>query len=602
MADVELTYKGVVIGGLSNTGTLTMETAGKYCEANIGLAYTKSGGGGGTDVSDTTATPADVLSGKYFHIRDGSGKYGTIPTNTSEDVTVSGKTVTVDAGYYATAVSKSVADGSATTPATTVSVSPSLAVDSATGVVTASVSGSQSVTPTVSEGYVSTGTAGTVSVSGSNTLSLSTAQGGTITPTESQQTAVAAGKYTLGAVTVDAISSTYVGSGIDRNDSTDLTASGAIVTAPAGYYASDATKSVASGLVTAPSIITASGATVTASFPDNFSLSTVNPVSVTPVVTTPGYVTSGTAGETSITLSTTGIAVKSANTYTPGAAAQTIAAGTYLAGAQTIAGDSNLSAGNIKKDVTIFGVTGTFEGGAGDVFAFIVVDYPAGSTCTATHGTTTLTAPDTSGHAVFDIPTPASTPETWTVECTDSGKRASKPVDITTDGQRSEVTLGYEIWFVKDGIIDSAFQYSKARYNATVTENYEGSLRLFSGNVNASRCLLYFTPQINFATDDHIYLCCEHQARGTANGACGTYGVVKTLPTTNDIDVTIYDTGAYHRVLSGGTGTLTTKETTYIDISSVSGTYWVGFCEGGTTNQNGEFRCYNLWLSNSIPT
>lgn len=48
MADVELTYKGATIGTLSASGTLTMETAGKYCEDDITLTYTSPGGGGST--------------------------------------------------------------------------------------------------------------------------------------------------------------------------------------------------------------------------------------------------------------------------------------------------------------------------------------------------------------------------------------------------------------------------------------------------------------------------------------------------------------------------------------------------------------------------
>ena len=54
------------------------------------------------------------------------------------------------------------------------------------------------------------------------------------------------------------------------------------------------------------------------------------------------------------------IASKAAATYTPGTQAQTIAAGQYLTGAQTIQGDANLVAANIKSGVSIFGVTGTF--------------------------------------------------------------------------------------------------------------------------------------------------------------------------------------------------------------------------------------------------
>lgn len=54
-----------------------------------------------------------------------------------------------------------------------------------------------------------------------------------------------------------------------------------------------------------------------------------------------------------------GITKKAAATYTPGTSNQTIGANQYLSGAQTIKGDSNLVAGNIRSGVSIFGVTGT---------------------------------------------------------------------------------------------------------------------------------------------------------------------------------------------------------------------------------------------------
>lgn len=88
--------------------------------------------------------------------------------------------------------------------------------------------------------------------------------------------------------------------GVSAKSSSDLQASGNTVTAPAGFYSSAASKTV------------------------------------------------GTA--------------KAAATITPGTQDQTIAAGTYLSGAQTIKGDANLIAANIKKGVTIFGITGTFTG------------------------------------------------------------------------------------------------------------------------------------------------------------------------------------------------------------------------------------------------
>ena len=57
-----------------------------------------------------------------------------------------------------------------------------------------------------------------------------------------------------------------------------------------------------------------------------------------------------------------GVTKKSATTYTPGTSDQSIASGQYLNGTQTIKGDSNLTAGNIRNGVKIFNVTGSYAG------------------------------------------------------------------------------------------------------------------------------------------------------------------------------------------------------------------------------------------------
>lgn len=65
-----------------------------------------------------------------------------------------------------------------------------------------------------------------------------------VTPSESQQTYNSSSVDGYKPVTVGAISSSYVGSGVTRRSSSDMTASGATVTAPAGYYASSASKTI----------------------------------------------------------------------------------------------------------------------------------------------------------------------------------------------------------------------------------------------------------------------------------------------------------------------------------------------------------------------
>ena len=198
----------------------------------------------------------------------------------------------------------------------------------------------------------------------------------TYTPTESQQTeTITAGSGYDGIeevdVTVGAISTTYVGSGITRRSSTDLTASGATVTVPSGYYSAQASKAVSSGSATPASSITATGATVTTG---TNTLTLSKSVSNTPQVSA-GYVSSGTAGNSSVSLTAT-VTTQAAQTIYPSTSDQTIASGRYLTGAQTIKAvtTSNLTAENIKSGVTVtvgdsadadrvLSVTGTYSGG-----------------------------------------------------------------------------------------------------------------------------------------------------------------------------------------------------------------------------------------------
>lgn len=181
--------QNVTIAGASYTDVTAIE-----------VPKTTSGVASFHDVTDTTATASDVLSGKDFYNASGVKTSGSIATKSSSNLTVSGATVTAPAGYYASSASKSVASGSARTPATTITSNPSISVSSS-GLITASNSKTQSVTPTVTAGYVSSGTAGTITVNGSNTQQLTTKAAATYTPGTTNQT-IASGQYLTGAQTI----------------------------------------------------------------------------------------------------------------------------------------------------------------------------------------------------------------------------------------------------------------------------------------------------------------------------------------------------------------------------------------------------------------
>ena len=116
-------------------------------------------------------------------------------------------------------------------------------------------------------------------------------QAKTATPTESQQVVTPDSGYNgLSRVTISAVDSNYVGSGIDRRTSSDLTVSGATVTAPAGYYSAQVSASVASG---------GAGTPVARTSPVES-----NSITIVPSVTnTTGYITGSTINGTPVTVS-----------------------------------------------------------------------------------------------------------------------------------------------------------------------------------------------------------------------------------------------------------------------------------------------------------
>ena len=272
------------------------------------------------DVTNRANAAALITNSGNTTVTSGSKNAGTVTvaaydsssasSTNSQNVVTNGvwNTNNVSAGgtYYGKTI---VSNGSVTQNAPTVNSS---------GLVTA--------TSTVSAGYVSADTK-------SNTLQLSTQAAKTVTPTESEQTAVASGKYTTGIVKVGAIPSSYIGSAIEQKDSSNVTVSGKTVTVPSGYYSDEVSKSVADGSVTlATPTINSSTGLVTSS-----------------ATVTEGYVDAATPSKT-LQLTT-----KASTTYNVNTSEQTIAAGTYLTGKQTIraVATSGIEAANIKDGATI---------------------------------------------------------------------------------------------------------------------------------------------------------------------------------------------------------------------------------------------------------
>ena len=194
-----------------------------------------------------------------------------------------------------------------------------------------------------------------------------TLQEKTVAPSTSTQNVVADSGYTgLNKVTVNAVTSsidsdikaTNIRSGVNilgvtgtlvehtdpvlQTKTITSSTSTQTVTPDSGYdgLSKVTVNAIATATQATPSISVSSSGLITAS-----------------ATQTAGYVSAGTKSAT-VQLTT-----KAATTYTPTTSNQTIASGTYLTGTQTIKGDSNLVAANIRSGKSIFGVSGTLVEG-----------------------------------------------------------------------------------------------------------------------------------------------------------------------------------------------------------------------------------------------
>nr|DAJ10175.1 MAG TPA: hypothetical protein [Caudoviricetes sp.] len=202
--------------------------------------------------------------------------------------------------------------------------------------------------------------------------------------------------------------------------------------------------------------------------------------------------------------------------------------------------------------------------------ATIAVTWPEGSTCTCANGSTVLTAPDTSGSYTFIV----TNTGTWTVNCTDGTKTASKTVTISADGEAVSVGLAYELLLFFDG---NAY--------TDVTGGWKGST--VTGTVNCTIEGAYLLMYAGYGSE----------------GFCTTGNLID-LTNFNVLEVTIAESGAvtdnrsYVRVLDPTDQSLAqknalTKGVHIVDLSEITGDCRIRFgVSGNLTYKISKVRLY----------
>ena len=205
------------------------------------------------------------------------------------------------------------------------------------------------------------------------------------------------------------------------------------------------------------------------------------------------------------------------------------------------------------------------------LFAVIAVTYPAGSTCGITTDPSgfsdVIYAKDTSGYWLFTVPYAGNWyVASYTGDISNPDKITYKVVGITTKGQSENVTLAYDLVLYSAGDEHTAITGGWVSKRAcTLTKN--------AGNLYVVATETYSTNRGVFATANKIdlsqYSRLYYNAKnGTSQSGYFGIGVWASIPAVGTDPIP--SAAAYVQFGSSASAE------SYIDVSSLSGEYYVG--------------------------
>lgn len=223
----------------------------------------------------------------------------------------------------------------------------------------------------------------------------------------------------------------------------------------------------------------------------------------------------------------------------------------------------------------------TRRGGSGNkVFAVIGATYPAGSICTCSNGSKTLTTKDTSGRAMFVIPSAG----TWTVTAVSGSKSTSKTVSITAEGQVETVTLMYGLYIFKNGS-GLTSGYSIKSNSIISAPTVSGDTISWSGDSSSGGVAFYIDPAV--ALSGYTKLCVDFECSYNYGG---NYGMGFGVGTDAATSLMITNTSWTAKVTSTAQGIIA-RNTVQCDISALTDSEYIKIVGSYSAG-----KVYNIWL------
>lgn len=209
-------------------------------------------------------------------------------------------------------------------------------------------------------------------------------------------------------------------------------------------------------------------------------------------------------------------------------------------------------------------ITTDYNTTAIDCFAVIDITYPAGSVCTASDGVTTLMAPDTGGVWACTVPNAGE----WVVTAEFNVFTASETVSITESGQSESMVLRHYLYHAGDTCSDLTGGWQKSVDTSGTVAFNSSNIKLSYSGTSGRVAAVYTKKAIDFTGVDTLYV---DISKVTVENGSFRVGILDAPFSASNSSADFV--AACATVIR--TGATTEAQTLALDVSAISGLYYV---------------------------